>query len=353
MSYEPEFQQAYDDLVSSLEASSLLTEHPEYRRALPIVCEPETIAQFRVVWDDDQGKPQLNRGYRIHYNTALGPCKGGIRFHKSVNLSVLKFLGLAQVFKNALTGLSIGGAKGGSDFDPKGRTDNEIRRFCQAFMNQLHHHVGINIDIPGGDIGVSEREIGWLFGHFKTINRSSEAVITGKGLTWGGSYGRKEAAGFGVAYYVEEMIRYRSKGTDSLKGKAVAVSGAGNVALHAALKTIQLGGIVKSVSDSLGSLVATSARGIDLDTLQAIMVLKTRRAQLATFAKQGEHTGFNYIAGVRPWEFVGQVDVAMPCATQNELSLQEAKSLIAAGCHYVAEGSNMGCTAEACALFES
>ncbi|EXL66755.1 glutamate dehydrogenase (NADP+) [Fusarium oxysporum f. sp. conglutinans race 2 54008] len=353
MTPEPEFQQAYTEFVSSLEASSVFDKNPEYRTALEVLAVPEAIAQFRVTWENDAGHVQVNRGYRIHYNTSLGVCKGGIRFHPSVNLSVLKSLGFAQVFKNALTGLSLGGAKGGADFDPKGKSDNEIRRFCQAFMTELIRHIGTHIDIPGGDIGVSEREIGWLFGQYTRMLKTTEGVVTGKGVTWGGTYGRKEAAGYGVVYYVEHMIRYRSEGEESFMSKRVAISGSGNVALHAAIKVVQLGGTVVSLSDSKGSIIADSVNGITLDTIEAIETLKAKRGQLASLNQDGNAQTVKYIPGARPWKHVGQVDVVLPCATQNELELDEAKALLNAGCKYVAEGSNMGCTADAVSLFEA
>ncbi|KIW31249.1 NADP-specific glutamate dehydrogenase [Cladophialophora immunda] len=351
---EPEFEQAYKELVSSLENSSLFEKNPEYKTALKVCSIPERIIQFRVVWEDDKGQLQVNRGYRVQFNSALGPYKGGLRFHPTVNLSVLKFLGFEQIFKNALTGLNMGGGKGGADFDPKGKSDNEIRRFCCAFMSELGKHIGADTDVPAGDIGVSGREIGWLFGQYKKQTKLWEGVLTGKGGSWGGSLIRPEATGYGVVYYVEHMIKYASGGTESFSGKKVTISGSGNVAQYAALKVIELGGTVLSLSDSQGAIIATTPQGIDPEMIEIIAKLKVDRKQLSEVAHTSAFSSkVKYIDGARPWLHVGQVDVALPSATQNEVSGEEAEGLIAAGCKFVAEGSNMGCTKDAIDAFEA
>ncbi|TDZ30947.1 NADP-specific glutamate dehydrogenase [Colletotrichum spinosum] len=366
---EPEFEQAYNELVSTLENSSLFTQNPEYRTALEVVSIPERVIQFRVVWEDDNGKLQVNRGYRVQFNSALGPYKGGLRFHPTVNLSVLKFLGFEQIFKNALTGrkstpempqtvgpaemlivdvVNMGGGKGGSDFNPKGKSDAEIRRFCVSFMRQLSKHIGADTDVPAGDIGVSGREIGWLFGTYRQERNKFEGVLTGKGLTWGGSLIRPEATGYGVVYYVEQMLKYAGKGT--FAGKRVAISGSGNVAQYAALKCIELGATVVSLSDSQGCLVAEGDAAFTPEQIENIAALKVERKSLTDFDHKGS---FMYIKGARPWTHVGKVDIALPSATQNEVSKEEAEALVAAGCIAIAEGSNMGCTQEAIDVFEA
>jgi len=351
---EPEFEQAYKELVGTLENSTLFEKNPEYKKALQIASIPERIIQFRCVWEDDKGQVQVNRGYRVQFNSALGPYKGGLRFHPTVNLSILKFLGFEQIFKNALTGLNIGGAKGGADFDPKGKSDNEIRKFCVVFMRELSKHIGADIDIPAGDIGVSPREIGWLFGAYKANTKLWEGVLTGKGGTWGGSLIRPEATGYGLVYYVDHMIKYVSGGKDSFKGKRVAVSGSGNVAQYAALKAIELGATVISLSDSKGCLVATGSEGITPEHVETIAKLKVERKAISEIASTESFKGkFKYIDGARPWTHVGKVDIALPSATQNEVSADEAKALIEAGAKFIAEGSNMGCTQEAIEVFES
>ena len=352
--HEPEFQQAYDELFSSLQNSTLFQKHPEYEKVIPVVSIPERIIQFRVTWEDDQGNLQVNRGYRVQFNSALGPYKGGLRLHPSVNLSILKFLGYEQIFKNALTGLSMGGGKGGSDFDPKGRSDNEIRRFCVAFMRQLSRHIGQFTDVPAGDIGTGGREIGYMFGAFKQAQNSWEGVLTGKGLTWGGSLIRPEATGYGLIYYVEKMIEKASNGKETFAGKRVAISGSGNVAQYAALKVIELGGSVVSLSDSKGTII--SQEGITAEHVNDIGAAKLKFKSLEEIIASDasfEANKVQYIAGARPWIHVGQIDVALPCATQNEVSGEEAKALVAAGCKFIAEGSNMGSTAEAIAVFEA
>jgi len=344
---EPEFEQAYKELVSTLENSSLFEKNPEYRTALKIVSIPERVIQFRVVWEDDNNQPQVNRGYRVQFNSALGPYKGGLRFHPTVNLSVLKFLGFEQIFKNALTGLNIGGGKGGADFDPKGKSDNEIRKFCVAFMRELNKHIGADTDVPAGDIGVSPREIGWLFGAYRAEKNKWEGVLTGKGGSWGGSLIRPEATGFGLIYYVNHMIEYAGQG--SFKGKRVAISGSGNVAQYAAIKAIELGATVVSLSDSHGSLIAEGDAYFSPDDVHKIAALKVKRKALTDFDHSGK---YKYVDGARPWTHV-KVDVALPCATQNEVSKEEAEALVASGARFIAEGSNMGCTQEAIDVFEA
>jgi len=344
---EPEFEQAYHELASTLEGSTLFQQHPEYRTALSVASIPERIIQFRVVWEDDKGNLQVNRGYRVQFNSALGPYKGGLRFHPSVNLSILKFLGFEQIFKNALTGLNIGGGKGGADFDPKGKSEAEIRRFCDAFMRRLCQHIGAETDVPAGDIGVGGREIGYLFGTYRKERNKWEGVLTGKGLAFGGSLIRPEATGFGLVYYVEEMIKYAGKG--DWKGKRVAISGSGNVAQYAALKCIELGASVVSLSDSKGCLVAEGDVVFTPKHIDEIAKIKLARQSLTSFSAQGS---IKYIEGARPWIHVGKVDVALPCATENELNDKEAEALINNGALFVAEGSNMGCTQSAIEVFE-
>ncbi|MCJ1448872.1 MAG: hypothetical protein MMC23_009391 [Stictis urceolatum] len=350
---EPEFEQAYKELASTLNNSSLFKKHPEYEKALAISAIPERIIQFRVVWEDDKGQCQVNRGFRVQFNSALGPYKGGLRFHPTVNLSILKFLGFEQIFKNALTGLNMGGAKGGADFDPKGKSDNEIRKFCAAFMTELGKHIGANIDIPAGDIGVSPREIGWLFGQYKKQTKLWEGVLTGKGGTWGGSLIRPEATGYGTVYYVQHMIDYATGGKESFKGKKVAISGSGNVAQYAALKAIELGATIVSLSDSKGSLIATSEKGITPAQVELIAKLKVERKQLTEVATTSDFKdSVKYVDGKRPWTLLEKVDVALPSATQNEVSGEEAEALIKAGAKFIAEGSNMGCEQAAVDVFE-
>lgn len=345
--YEPEFEQAYKELVSTLEDSTLFQKYPEYRTALEVVSIPERVIQFRVVWEDDAGNLQVNRGYRVQFNSALGPYKGGLRFHPTVNLSILKFLGFEQMFKNALTGLNMGGAKGGADFDPKGKSDNEIRKFCGAFMSRLCQHIGADTDVPAGDIGVGGREVGYMFGAYRRIRNQWEGVLTGKGLNWGGSLIRPEATGYGLVYYVEEMMKYADQG--SFAGKRVAISGSGNVAQYAALKCIELGATVVSLSDSQGCLIAEGDAHFTPENIEEIAAVKLERKPLTAFAGQ---SAFRYIEGARPWIHVGRVDVALPCATQNEVSEEEARELVTNGTSFVAEGSNMGCTQAAIDVFE-
>lgn len=344
---EPEFEQAYKELASTLEDSTLFTKNPEYKTALKVVSIPERIIQFRVVWEDDSGKLQVNRGYRVQFNSALGPYKGGLRFHPTVNLSILKFLGFEQIFKNALTGLNIGGGKGGADFDPKGKSDSEIRRFCESFMRELSKHIGADTDVPAGDIGVGGREVGYMFGAYRRERNRWEGVLTGKGGSWGGSLIRPEATGYGLVYYVGHMLEYAGKG--SWAGKRVAVSGSGNVAQYAALKCIELGATIVSLSDSQGALVAEGDAAFTPEDIAKIADIKLARKSLTAYENK---SGFKYIEGARPWVHVGKVDVALPCATQNEVSKEEAETLVSNGCLFVAEGSNMGCTQEAIDVFE-
>jgi glutamate dehydrogenase (NADP+) len=346
---EPEFEQARKELTSTLENSSLFEKNPEYKKALEVASIPERIIQFRVTWENDKGECQVNKGYRVQFNSALGPYKGGLRFHPTVNLSILKFLGFEQIFKNALTGLQMGGGKGGADFDPKGKTDNEIRKFCVAFMRELNKHIGADTDVPAGDIGVSPREIGWMFGCYRAEKNRWEGVLTGKGGSWGGSLIRPEATGYGLVYYVQHMIQYASGGKESFSGKKVAISGSGNVAQYAALKVIELGGTVVSLSDSKGALIATDDKGFSPEVINEIAALKVQRKALTAL----ENHNFKYVEGARPWKEVGKVDVALPSATQNEVSGEEAQALIDAGAKFIAEGSNMGCTQEAIDTFEA
>lgn len=354
MATEPEFQQAYHEIVSSLQDSTLFEKNPKYKKVLPVVSVPERIIQFRVTWENDAGEQEVASGYRVQYNSAKGPYKGGLRFHPSVNLSILKFLGFEQIFKNALTGLDMGGAKGGLCVDLKGRSNNEIRRICNSFMRELSRHIGQDTDVPAGDIGVGGREIGYLFGAYRSYRNSWEGVLTGKGLNWGGSLIRPEATGFGCVYFTQAMIDYATKGKESFTGKRVAISGAGNVAQFAALKVIELGGVVVSLSDSKGCII--SETGITAEQVAAIAEAKVQFKSLEQIV--GEYSAFTenkvkYLAGARPWVNAGAVDIALPCATQNEVSGDEAKGLVAAGVKFVAEGSNMGCTPEAIEVFET
>ncbi|KAI5299779.1 hypothetical protein KEM55_001772, partial [Ascosphaera atra] len=309
-----------------------------------------------------KNQAQVNRGYRVQFNSALGPYKGGLRFHPTVNLSVLKFLGFEQIFKNALTNLSMGGGKGGSDFDPKGKSDNEIRRFCTSFVTELSRYIGASIDVPAGDIGVTGKEIGYLFGAYKKIRGTWEGVLTGKGADWGGSHIRPEATGYGVVYYVEHMIKHLTGGEGAIEGKRVAISGSGNVAQYAALKIIELGGTVVSLSDSKGSIIAKENEGFSKKDVEVVMDLKATRGVLSALF-EGESTlasRFTYLNnGQRPWKHVGAVEIALPCATQNEVSEEEAQALVDAGRKsnlpflIIAEGSNMGCTIDAINVFEN
>jgi len=347
---EPEFEQALSELTHSL--GPFLKANPAYQKAFEIVQIPERVLQFRVVWEDDHGQPQVNRGYRVQYNSALGPYKGGLRLHPSVNLSILKFLGFEQTFKNALTGLNMGGGKGGSDFDPKGKSDSEIRRFCVAFMSELFRHIGQDTDVPAGDIGTGAREIGFLFGAYKNFRNEFVGILTGKGGNWGGSFIRPEATGYGLIYYVEHMIaKACPEYSLSKPSTLVAISGSGNVAQYTALKVLELGGTVLSLSDSKGSLIAKE--GFTKDVIEAIGTLKLAGGflnQYTSFADEGKYT---WHPEQRPWALLPKVHIALPGATQNEVSVEEAEALVKAGVRIVAEGSNMSCTLEAVQVFEA
>ncbi|KAJ7150904.1 NADP-specific glutamate dehydrogenase [Mycena crocata] len=348
---EPEFEQALGELTHSL--GPFLAANPTYKKAFEIVQIPERVIQFRVVWEDDQGQPQVNRGFRVQYNSALGPYKGGLRLHPSVNLSILKFLGFEQTFKNALTGLSMGGGKGGSDFDPKGKSNSEIRRFCTSFMTELFRHIGQDTDVPAGDIGTGGREIGFLFGAYKKLQNEYVGVLTGKGKNWGGSFIRPEATGYGVIYFVEHMIaKACPEYSLSKPSTLVALSGSGNVAQFTALKVIELGGTVLSLSDSKGSLIATDG-GFTKDVIESVGTLKLQGGSLESFTSFASDQKYKYYPGQRPWTLLPEVHIALPGATQNEVSKEEAEALVKAGVRIVAEGSNMGCTQEAVDVFEA
>jgi glutamate dehydrogenase (NADP+) len=329
---EQEFHQAVREVFESL--GPVVDKHPEYLEAsiLQRICEPERQIIFRIPWVDDHGKVQINRGFRVQFNSALGPYKGGLRFHPSVYLGIVKFLGFEQIFKNSLTGMPIGGAKGGSDFDPKGRSDGEVMRFCQSMMTELHRHIGEYTDVPAGDIGVGARELGFLFGHYKRMTNAFESgVLTGKGITWGGSQVRKEATGYGTVFFVEEMLK---RNGSSFDGKRVVVSGSGNVAIYAVEKVHELGGTVVACSDSSGYLV--DEEGIDLELLKDVK--EVRRGRLTDYAAHG---GVCTSAG-SIWDV--PCDIALPCATENELTEQDAVALVKNGVRVVAEGANMPTT---------
>ena len=343
--HELEFLQAVHEVAEAV--IPVIEETPKYKAAkiLDRMVEPERTIIFRVPWIDDNGDVQINRGYRVEFNSAIGPYKGGLRFHPSVNLSILKFLGFEQIFKNSLTTLPMGGGKGGSDFNPKGKSDNEVMKFCQSFMTELSRHIGPNTDVPAGDIGVGGREIGYMFGQYKRIRNEFTGVLTGKGLNWGGSLIRPEATGYGTVYFAKEMLATKN---DSFKGKTVAISGSGNVAQYALEKVIHLGGKVVTVSDSSGYIHAPT--GFHSEHLEFLKELKNvRRGRVKEIADKFE--GFEFIADGRPWGV--QCDVALPCATQNELNGEEAAQLVANGVIAVAEGANMPCTPEAIEAFQS
>ncbi len=332
---EMEFHQAVHEVLDCL--GPVVAKHPEYADAAVIrrLCEPERQIIFRVPWVDDAGIVQINRGFRVEFNSALGPYKGGLRFHPSVYLGIIKFLGFEQIFKNSLTGLPIGGGKGGSDFDPKGRSDAEVMRFCQAFMTELYRHIGEYTDVPAGDIGVGGREIGYLFGQYKRItNRYESGVLTGKGLAWGGSRVRTEATGYGVVYFAQEILHARGQ---SFEGKRVVVSGSGNVAIYAIEKVHQLGGTVVACSDSGGHIV--DDKGVDLDLLKDLKEVK--RGRIADYPELRGGAA-RFVADASVWQV--PCDIALPCATQNELNAKDADALIRNGCTIVAEGANMPCT---------
>ena len=332
----PEFIQAATEVLQSLEP--VIEQTPAYEKAgiLERITEPERQIKFRVAWVDDNGKVQVNRGYRVQFNSAIGPYKGGLRFHPSVNLGIIKFLGFEQIFKNSLTGLPIGGGKGGSDFDPKGKSDREVMAFCQSFMTELYRHIGADTDVPAGDIGVGAREIGFLFGQYKRIRNQYEGVLTGKGLTYGGSLVRTQATGYGLLYFTEAMLK---KNGHDLKGKTCAISGAGNVAIYAAEKAYQLGAKPVTMSDSTGWVY--DPEGIDLDAVKEIK--EVNRARLSEYKKYRPNAEYHEGKGV--WSV--KCDVALPCATQNELLLDDAKALVANGVIAVAEGANMPTSIEA------
>lgn len=333
---EPEFIQAVTEVLTSLKP--VIDANPEYEKAglLERIVEPERVIMFRVPWVDDSGKVQVNRGFRVQFNSCLGPYKGGLRLHPSVNLGIIKFLGFEQIFKNSLTTLPMGGGKGGSDFDPKGKSDAEVMRFCQSFMTELCKHVGADTDVPAGDIGTGAREIGYMFGQYKRIRNVWEGVLTGKGLSYGGSLARTEATGYGLIYFVQEYLK--GKG-DSFEGKTVAVSGSGNVAIYATEKAQQLGAKVVTLSDSTGWIY--DANGIDLDLVKQIK--EVERGRISEYAKRRE--GVEYHEGRGVWTI--KVDIALPCATQNELFIEDAEMLAANGCQIVAEGANMPTTMDA------
>ena len=333
---QDEYIQATTEVLRSIEP--VLDAHPEYEAnaLLERLTEPERIIIFRVPWVDDAGKTHVNRGFRVQYNSAIGPIKGGLRLHPSVNLGIMKFLGFEQIFKNSLTGLPIGGGKGGSDFDPKGKSDREVMNFCQSFMNELYRHIGANIDVPAGDIGVGAREIGYLYGQFKRLTGSYEGVLTGKGLTYGGSLARKEATGYGLVYFTDEMLKVKG---DSFQGKTVIVSGSGNVAIYACEKATQLGAKVVAMCDSTGWVY--DQEGIDLAAVKEIKEVK--RGRMSDYVTYRPNAAYH--AGKGIWSV--KCDIALPCATQNELDLEDAKTLVANGCRFVAEGANMPTTLEA------
>ena len=344
---EPVFLQAVEEVLMTLQP--LLDKDAKYEKnkILERITEPERIISFRVEWVDDKGEIQVNRGYRVQYNSAIGPYKGGLRFHPSVNLSIIKFLGFEQIFKNSLTGLAIGGGKGGSDFDPKGKSENEVMRFCQAFMTELHRHIGATIDVPAGDIGVGGREVGYMFGQFKRLTRSYEGVLTGKNLLFGGSLARTEATGYGAVYFAQNMLEDRG---ENLEGKVCAVSGAGNVATYCCEKLLQLGARPVTVSDSRGMIY--DPEGIKVDVLKQVKEVEraslTRYAELVPTAK---HTPVAEYPEGRNAVWSVPCFAAFPCATQNELNLADAKTLLANGCKCVAEGANMPSTLDAVHAF--
>ncbi|MDD5432748.1 MAG: NADP-specific glutamate dehydrogenase [Candidatus Omnitrophica bacterium] len=341
---QPEFHQAVSEVVESI--GPFIDKNPKYKEAkiLERMVEPERLVMFRVPWLDDKGEIQINRGYRIEMNSAIGPYKGGIRFHPSVNLSILKFLAFEQVFKNSLTTLPMGGGKGGSDFDPKGKSDNEVMKFCQSFMSELFRYIGPDTDVPAGDIGVGGREIGFMFGQYKKLKNEFTGVLTGKGLSWGGSLIRPEATGYGCVYFVEEMLKAQGK---SLKGKVCAVSGAGNVAQYTVEKLLELGAKVVTMSDSDGFIYDED--GIDHKELKCVLDLKNvRRGRIKECSKEFK---CKYFESKRPWQV--KCDVAFPSATQNEISGEDAKTLVKNGCIAIGEGANMPTTPEGIEVFQN
>lgn len=340
---EKEFHQAVHEVAGSL--WDYLQDHPHYLHAkvLERCIEPERTLIFRVPWRNDRGEVEVNRGFRVEFNSAIGPYKGGLRFHPSVNLSILKFLGFEQVFKNSLTTLPMGGGKGGSNFDPKGKSDNEVMSFCQSFMTELSRHIGPNTDVPAGDIGVGGREIGFLFGQYKRLRNEFSGVLTGKSLNWGGSLIRPEATGYGAVYFAQEMLNTRK---DSIEGKTVVISGSGNVAQYATEKILDLGGKPVTFSDSSGSIYDPA--GIDCEKLAFVMELKNvKRGRIKEYA---DKFGVQYLEGKRPWDI--KCDIALPCATQNEINEADAKALVKNGCICVSEGANMPTEPDAIDVFQ-
>ena len=340
---QPEFHQAVWEVLETLEP--VFDKHPEYKDAniLERLTEPERVISFRVPWVDDNGNVQVNRGMRVEFNSAIGPYKGGLRFHPSVNIGIIKFLGFEQILKNALTTRPIGGGKGGSDFDPKGRSENEIMRFCQAFMTELYRHIGPNTDVPAGDIGVGGREIGYMYGQYRKLANEFTGVLTGKGMSWGGSLIRPEATGYGTVYFVQDMLAQKN---DGIKGKKVVISGSGNVAQYAAEKILHFGGKVLTMSDSSGYIYDSS--GIDEEKLKFIMYLKNiQRGRISEYVKKYPKAVFK--KGKTPWSV--KCDIALPCATQNELNGKDAKILVDNGCKCVSEGANMPSTKDAIEVF--
>lgn len=343
--HEPEFLQAVEEVMETV--IPYVEDHPKYKDAnvLERIVEPERVIMFRVPWTDDNGKSRVNRGFRVQYNSAIGPYKGGCRFHPTVNLSVLKFLGFEQIFKNALTTLPMGGGKGGADFDPKGKSDTEVMKFCQSFMTELQRHIGSNTDVPAGDIGVGGREIGYMFGQYKRLRNEFTGVLTGKGLNWGGSLIRPEATGYGAVYFIQEMLE---RVGDSIRGKVVAVSGSGNVSQFAIEKILQLGGKVVTASDSGGYIFAPE--GIHSEHLDYIKELKNvKRGRISEMAKA--YPDMQYFENERAWNLPISVDIAIPCATQNELNGDDARKLVDKGIQVVGEGANMPSTPEAIECF--
>ena len=341
---ETEFLQAVEEVAEAI--IPFMEANPKYNNKMLLerMVEPERVLMFRVLWLDDKGNTQVNRGYRIGFNSAIGPYKGGLRFHPSVNLSILKFLGFEQIFKNSLTTLPMGGGKGGSDFNPKGKSDNEVMKFCQSFMTELFRHIGVNTDVPAGDIGVGSREIGFMFGQYKRIRNEFTGVLTGKGMSWGGSLIRPEATGYGNVYFAQNMLTVKG---DSFNGKTVAISGSGNVAQYACEKATELEAKVVTLSDSSGYIY--DANGIDAEKLAFVMELKNvRRGRIKEYA---DKFGCKFHEGERPWGV--KCDIALPCATQNELNEEEAKILVTNGCICVSEGANMPSTPEAIEVFQN
>ena len=343
-SYEPEFMQAVKEIAENVLPYIVSKDIYHGKNILMRMVEPERVLMFRVNWVDDKGEIQVNRGYRVQMNSAIGPYKGGLRFHPTVNLSILKFLALEQVFKNSLTTLPMGAGKGGSDFDPKGKSDGEVMRFCQSFMTELYRYIGPNTDVPAGDIGVGGREIGYMFGQYKKLKKEFTGVLTGKGLSWGGSLIRPEATGYGTVYFAENMLNHVS---NSIKGKTVIISGSGNVAQYAAEKCIQLSAKVISMSDSSGTIY--DSNGIDTEKLNFIMDLKNiKRGRINEYIKKYPNAVF--FKNKTPWEI--KCDIALPCATQNELNEDDAKNLVKNGCICVSEGANMPCEPNAIKIFK-